>query len=1531
MKRSKKAVRRFMAFLAAVCMLGTMPGLPRISYAEENRNESLETYDIGADGQEENPEDPVLKGQTGGPVQEAGETAKEAGNPEDAEGKEAEDKRNPEEPDKKDKENGEDTEESENRKDTGKENTEDTEGGEKTGEAGTDKEDIPDKEDPEESEKPEEIPEGAQDTKGEETGAGDEGITGEETDEEGETTGEEEAAGEGEITGEEEIAGEEEITGEEEIAGEEEITVEEETADEAETEESGETDIVLLSAQTADSGTVQDDNTYTDENGVVYHYYAYDDGTAEIYELENYRESTWDYRALNIPAQVGGYTVTRLTFTISQAVTKLPSVTIPETVTYMAGSLFRGISMTELHYNAEAAETGADGEGSGAFSLAYIGELHIGENVKVIPDYCFANAKITMDELTLNVESIGDKAFYYNKTITTLTIGEDVRAIGDEAFSRNQIENINYFAVNAMDSAKYGQIVYGPFGYVSVSNITIGDKVAMIPEHLFCSIDYTADALVFPECLTTVGAMAFYGDDIAIGELTIGENVTSLGTEAFARGKIGVLNYDAVDARQDGVTETNRYRAAFEGVDIGELRIGEKVKTLPDSFLCGTSLVQDTLRLPDSITCIGSHVLSYGAGKIKIGTLEVGENVAHIGRAAFAGSKFDRVVVRTVTADVPPRSDMDIELPKCSEIEIHGKSPYYDFFTTRTDKGHITLLCEDFTTTRGEEYYDAEKQSFVTPITDACTVCGYETTRNEYSEACTVIFTDYDGSELSRQHLHKGDDAAAPKDPERTGWRFTGWDRSYTNVVSDLTVKAEYEIRTFSVVFKDGGRILSEQEVRYGDSVEAPENPTRPEEEWGSWKFTGWSGSYANITKDEVITAQFEKALNQYEVLFYDAEGNVISRQTVAHGENAKEPEIPEKEPTAQYHYTFTGWSASTEGITGDTAFYPVYGTETRSYTVTFRDGSTVLDTQTVAYGNDATAPADPTREKEVWGSWQFTGWRGSYTNIAKDEAVWAVFEKILNTYEVTFCDAEGNVISRQTVVHGEDATEPEIPEKEPTAQYHYTFTGWSASTEGITGDTAFYPVYDAGTRSYTVTFMDGDTVLDTQTVKYGEDAAVPDDPARPEEEWGSWKFTGWSGSYTHIAKDEVIRAVFEKVLNEYEVIFYDADDNILSRQTIKHGMGAKVPKAPAMEPTERECYVFAGWDGDVTHITEESRFHPLYETKTRTYTVTFMNGDITHDVQEVAYGQPAATPQAPSRKADASYTYRFAGWDKDFSFITGDLTVQAVFEPVEKPEDGEPEEEKPKDKEPGGQEPGDGDGDGGQEPGDDGGDGGTDGEADGGGQPDTEPTGDGGENPEPVAGIPAQIILSQGAQPQAAQEKKPAFPVPEIPEKSIQPEEKGGQTKEAARQETLQEEDAQAEEGHEHMPFWPWLLLLLGAGVGILHIILLCIFDGKRTVCGTVLDSDGNAVRGIQVSLAGQEAETMETQTDKNGQYMFDGLEKGDYRLCLCSKDDTGLLLLDIHMGRCRSKKVFSIYKSHVGSVGTKRSGRKYQVDVTV
>ena len=70
MKRKEKAVRRFMALLAAVCMLGSMPDLSVVSHAAENGKESLETYDAGADGMEEISEDSDVKEQADGMEQE---------------------------------------------------------------------------------------------------------------------------------------------------------------------------------------------------------------------------------------------------------------------------------------------------------------------------------------------------------------------------------------------------------------------------------------------------------------------------------------------------------------------------------------------------------------------------------------------------------------------------------------------------------------------------------------------------------------------------------------------------------------------------------------------------------------------------------------------------------------------------------------------------------------------------------------------------------------------------------------------------------------------------------------------------------------------------------------------------------------------------------------------------------------------------------------------------------------------------------------------------------------------------------------------------------------------------------------------------------------------------------------------------------------------------------------------------------------------------------------------------------------------
>ena len=57
----------------------------------------------------------------------------------------------------------------------------------------------------------------------------------------------------------------------------------------------------------------------------------------------------------------------------------------------------------------------------------------------------------------------------------------------------------------------------------------------------------------------------------------------------------------------------------------------------------------------------------------------------------------------------------------------------------------------------------------------------------------TVRFVDWDDTQLSAQVIKYGEDAVAPDDPVRDGYTFTGWDKGFTNVTEDLTVKAQYE------------------------------------------------------------------------------------------------------------------------------------------------------------------------------------------------------------------------------------------------------------------------------------------------------------------------------------------------------------------------------------------------------------------------------------------------------------------------------------------------------------------------------------------------------------------------------------------------------------------------------------------------------------------------------------------------------------------------------------------------------------------
>lgn len=57
----------------------------------------------------------------------------------------------------------------------------------------------------------------------------------------------------------------------------------------------------------------------------------------------------------------------------------------------------------------------------------------------------------------------------------------------------------------------------------------------------------------------------------------------------------------------------------------------------------------------------------------------------------------------------------------------------------------------------------------------------------------TVRFLDWNGNVLDTQTIEEGNDATPPSNPSRTGYDFTGWQGTYTNITANTDIIAQYE------------------------------------------------------------------------------------------------------------------------------------------------------------------------------------------------------------------------------------------------------------------------------------------------------------------------------------------------------------------------------------------------------------------------------------------------------------------------------------------------------------------------------------------------------------------------------------------------------------------------------------------------------------------------------------------------------------------------------------------------------------------
>lgn len=529
--------------------------------------------------------------------------------------------------------------------------------------------------------------------------------------------------------------------------------------------------------------------------------------------------------------------------------------------------------------------------------------------------------------------------------------------------------------------------------------------------------------------------------------------------------------------------------------------------------------------------------------------------------------------------------------------------------------------------------------------------------------------------------------------------RAIGDGTNYTNSDWSNSVTYEKPISKYTITWKNGDTVLeADTEVSEGtvptyDGAE----PTKAADAQYSYVFAGWSPEVVAATKDTTYIAVFNSVSHKCTVTWKNGDSVLEIDENVEYGTTPTyDGATPTKDATAQYTYTFSGWTPQISSVTESVTYQAQFTETPRTYTVTFysEDGVTVLDTVTVEYGSNAVyskstpvknATAGHTYVFEKWVTAQGGSAADDLTNVIGDRSVYASFKEFVRTvtvYIVSNNTDYGTVsvsslnsvpygsaiaVNGNTVtVNGQTVT---AAANAATAQYTYSFVDWTAA-QTVGNDTVITANFSRSVNSYTVTWKNGDTVLETdENVAYGSTPVYNGaQPTKESDNENIYTFSGWSPAISSVTGDITYIAQFTTTANKHTVVFYD-DDGVteLGRVVVGHGETAIYPNAlPTKESTAEITYTFEKWvtakdeatEASFTNITEDKSVYAKYSTTARTYVVTFCDYDGTTISQiNVAYGNAATAPGDPEREG-----YRFDGWDKAYSNITGELTVKATY-----------------------------------------------------------------------------------------------------------------------------------------------------------------------------------------------------------------------------------------------------------------------------
>lgn len=390
-----------------------------------------------------------------------------------------------------------------------------------------------------------------------------------------------------------------------------------------------------------------------------------------------------------------------------------------------------------------------------------------GQNLSALQNGTFAGcSKLTKVELTNNITSIGDSCFYNCVKLSNFK-GDSLYYIGSAAFAncsvlknftfedkiksigKNIFSGCNALKVFTWNVPNYTFSQYTPFyesAYdirANIETVHFGNKVETIPQKL-CA------------------------DMRNLKKVFVGSNVNDMNYQQI----FGCNSLDEIDVAQENSNLVSKDGVVFSS-DTTTLKVYPPAKTgttysIPLSvetiaegafYNC---LKITSMKMENNIQGIEKSAFE---GCMKLGSITLGEKVETIGQRAF----YNDSILSSITSNannIPPLT---------SDVFLYYRSK------THQEIDHTRKMYLYIAEHRKSEYEALPVWKNMIMVT------------HRAEGIWKVTWKDWDSTTLKEEYVNDGESATPPAEPSRDGYIFTGWDKSFENVTSDLIIKALYK------------------------------------------------------------------------------------------------------------------------------------------------------------------------------------------------------------------------------------------------------------------------------------------------------------------------------------------------------------------------------------------------------------------------------------------------------------------------------------------------------------------------------------------------------------------------------------------------------------------------------------------------------------------------------------------------------------------------------------------------------------------